>query len=354
MKALVAGATGIVGTNLVRTLLTDGHQVRVLLRPSGNPRSLRGLAVEAVDGDVLEPESLSRAISGCDVVFHAAAVFSYWSPRDGAQEALAVRGTRNVLEAAARAHVRRVVVTSSSVVLGSSAMPEVLDEDTPVSSDHESAYVRSKVAQENMAFHTATRLGIDVVAVCPTLVIGAHDYRLSPSNANIVNYLNDPFRSTFLGGCNMVSARDVARGHLLAARHGVAGNRYVLGAENMAWREVHQLISALAGSFGPLATLNNTAAYLAATAAEMAARISGKPPLVTRDEARMSSRFYWYDHQRATAVLGYRPMPARLAVAEAIAWLVMRGQISDSVVRRLQLAPEVLAARRHLQKRDLS
>ena len=217
MKVLVTGATGIVGGNLVRALLGASHRVRVLVRPSSDLRSLQDLAVELFEGDVLDPTGLHAAAEGCKVVFHAAAVFSYWGHSADEQMDLAVRGTRNVLEAARKARVRRVVVTSSSVVLGSTARRQILDEATAIAEPEPSAYTLSKVCQEKAAFEIGAKLGLDVVAVCPTLVMGAFDYRLSPSNANIVNYLNDPFRSTFIGGCNIVSARDVAKGHIIAA-----------------------------------------------------------------------------------------------------------------------------------------
>lgn len=343
MKVLVTGATGIVGSNLVRALLTAGHGVRVLVRGPSDTRSLRGLPVEWHEGDVLDPASLPGAVRGRAVVFHAAAVFSYWGMSAEQQTDLAVRGTRNVLEAARRARGRRVVLTSSSVVLGSSATPRVLDEAGAVAEPDPSAYSRSKVEQEAAAFAIGEALGIEVVAVCPTLVIGAHDYRLSPSNANIVNYLNDPFRCTFLGGCNVVAAADVAAGHLLAAERGEPGSRYVLGAENLRWPELHALISDLAGTFGPSLTLNHTAAYLAAAAAEVSARLTGATPPATRDEARMAGRYYWYSHERI-ARLGYAPMSARTALAEAIAWLLLRSYVSDSVAGRLGLSAEVRAA----------
>lgn len=349
MKALVTGATGVVGSNLVRALLGAGHDVRVLVRPSSDLRSLRELPIELCEGDVLEPASLRHAAKGRAVVFHAAAIFSYWGHRAEEQRDLALRGTRNVLEAARRARAARVVVTSSSVVLGSTATRRILGEGDAVEEPQPSAYSVSKICQEKAAFEIGVELGLDVVAVCPTLVMGAFDYRLSPSNANVVNYLNDPFRSTFLGGCNIVSARDVAAGHILAAERGLAGCRYVLGAENLTWREVHGLISDLSGTFGPSLLLNHTASYLAAAAAEAAARLTGTQPMVTRDEARMSGRFYWYSHERI-ARLGYAPMSARGALAEAIAWLIARSYLSDAVTDKLALAPEVRAARARFEQ----
>lgn len=341
---LVTGATGIVGSHVVRALLDAGHAVRVLVRPGSDRRALEGLAVELCEGDVLDPASVQAAAAGCAWVFHCAAVFSYadLSPED--QTDLAVRGTRHVLQAARRAGAQRVVVTSSSVTLGSTSTPQVLDEDAVFDERHPSAYTLSKVRQEQAAFEAGERLGLDVVAVCPTLVIGGQDYRLGPSNANLVNYLNDPLRSTFLGGCNVVNAADVARAHTLAARSGAPGQRYVAGSENLRWEALHATVSELAGSFGPSLMLNHTAAYLAAASVEAAARLGGRTPMVTRDEARMACRFHWYSSARLMA-LGWSPRPARQALAQALAWVIDRGHISDTVMARLRLDPAVQAAR---------
>jgi dihydroflavonol-4-reductase len=342
--ALVTGATGIVGAHLVRALLDAGHTVRVLVRPGSDRRALAGLAVDAREGDVLEPDSVLAAAQGCDWVFHAAAVFAYSGLAAEAQSDLAVRGTRHVVQAARRAGARRVVVTSSSVTLGSTVDPQVRDEDAVFAETQPAAYTVSKLRQEEAAFDTAARVGIDVVAVCPALVIGGHDYRLGPSNANLVNYLNDPFRSTFPGGCNVVGAEDVAQAHLIAARHATAGRRYIAGGENLRWKELHALVSELCGTFGPSLVLNHTATYLAAASAEAAARLAGLRPIVTRDEARMACRFYWYSSARL-AELGWTARPARHALAAALAWVIDRGHVGDTVVARLRPGAEVRAAR---------
>jgi dihydroflavonol-4-reductase len=343
MKVLVTGATGIVGSNLVRALIAAAYDVRVLVRSSSDLRSLDGLPVDKCIGDVLDQPSLQFAARGCSLVFHAAASFSYWGQSPDEQMDVAVRGTSNILGAAAKARVARVILTSSSIVLGSTATPQVMDESITLGEREPSSYAQSKVAQERTAFETGAGLGLEVIAVCPTLAIGAFDFRLSASNANIVNYLNDPFRSTFLGGCNIVAASDVATGQIIAAERGVAGCRYVLGSENLTWQAVHALTSELTGTFGPSVVLNHTSSYLAAAAMEAAAQLSGTRPLATRDEAKMSARFYWYSHKRI-GDLGYTPVAARVAIAEAVAWLILRSRISDSVVHGLVLAPEVTAA----------
>jgi dihydroflavonol-4-reductase len=342
-RALVTGATGIVGAHLVRALVRGGHEVRALVRPASDRRALEGVPVELCEGDVMQPVTLAHAVQGCEWVFHAAAVYAYSGISADHQTELAVRGTRNVLEAAARAGARRVIVTSSSVTLGSAASARVLDEQAVFAEADPCAYTLSKVRQEKQALDDGQRLGLDVVAVCPTLVLGPLDYRLGPSNANLVNYLNDPLRCTFPGGCNVVAAADVAQAHLVAARCGAPGARYVAGSENLHWEDLHRTVSELAGTFGPALTLNHTAAFLAGAGLELAARLAGRRPTATREEARMACRFYWYSNERL-AKLGWHPRPARQTLAEALAWVLLRGHVADTVVSRLRPAREVRLA----------
>ncbi|HXE78529.1 MAG TPA: NAD-dependent epimerase/dehydratase family protein [Rhodanobacter sp.] len=344
MRALVTGATGIVGAHIVRALLDGRHEVCVLVRPGSDRRALAGLDVAIHEGDVLDMASVERAARRCQWVFHAAAVFAYAGISAEAQNDLAVRGTRKVLQAAYSAGASRAIVTSSAVTLGSTAKPQVLDEDAVFAEPHPSNYTLAKVQQEIAAFDVGRHLGLDVVSVCPTLVIGAHDYRLGPSNGNLANYLNDPLRCTFPGGCNVVAAQDVGLAHMVAALRGVPGQRYVAGGENLRWEALHGMVSELAGTFGPSLRLNHTAAYLAAASMEAAARVAGRRPAVTRDEARMACRFYWYDHARLSA-LGWEPRPARKALTTALAWLLDQGHIAENVAARLRPLSEVQAAR---------
>jgi len=330
VKALVTGGSGIVGANLVRELLASGSTVRALVRSGPTRRALVGLPIEVAPGDVLDPRSLVDAVSGVDVVFHAAARFSYDVREQDALERLAVQGTRNVIAAAGVAKVKRVVLTSSSVIFGSSPTPEARTEASSFTPDDASRYAVSKVRQSAAAFATAVSSKIELVAVCPALTIGAWDYGLSESNAIIVKYLNDPFRSTFPGGCNMVSARDVARGHLLVAERGADGQSYLLGADNVHWRDVHAEISSIAGTHGPLMTATYTGAYLTAAWAEWAARWTGVAPTLTRDEVKMMGRWYWYDDRRARDI-GYEPASTRTALHEAITWLMRTDHIRADV-----------------------
>lgn len=340
MKALVTGSSGIIGANLVRELIGNGWTVRALVRPGPPRRALAGLGVEIVPGDVLDPRSLPDAVAGVDVVFHAAARFSYGTP-PSELERIAVDGTRHVIAAAAAARAKRFVLTSSSVVFGSSPVPELRNENSPFTPEDASGYAVSKVRQSAAAFAMAAAEKMEIVAVCPTVTVGAWDYGLSESNAIIVKYLNDPFRATFPGGCNIVSAADVARGHIIVADHGTPGCSYVLGSENLHWRELHAEISSICGTYGPLTTATHTSAYLTAAWCEWSARFTGTAPALTRDEVKMMGRWYWYDDGRARE-LGYRPRAARTALHEAVTWLLRSDHVRPDVRQAmsvLELAP---------------
>jgi dihydroflavonol-4-reductase len=315
-----------------------------MVRPTSDLRSLDGLEVERMEGDLFDPPSLEAAARGCDWLFHTAAVFAYWGYSPERLNDIIVTGTENIVEAASRAGVKRLIVTTSSVVMGSSSKTRVRNEEYDIHDSDPPPYFLAKALQERTAMARSQALGLDCIAVCPTITVGPHDYRLVPSNAIIINYLKDPTRATYPGGCNIVSVRDVAQGHRLAAERGTPGERYVLGSENWEWSLIHRTIAELCGLPAPRVMANHTSAYLAASAMEVMAKLTGKPPASTRMQARTVGRFYWYSHDKIAA-LGYTPRPARQALAEAIAWLVTSPHIGPRLRPQLKLSREVVNAR---------
>lgn len=340
MKVLVTGAAGLIGAHIVRALIEDGHTVRALIRDAS--RRDISLPADWATADLLDPNTdLEAVCADCDIAFHTAAHFAYTGVTIANLRDSAVTGTDRLLQASARAGVRRIVVTSSSVVFGYSDRPAERDETAALASgDDEAPYVQAKIEQHRHSLELGARLGLDVRLACPTMTLGPTTTRLGPSNGLVAAYLADPFACTFPGGCNLVSAHDVARGHLLIAQHGRPGESYLLGSENMTWRQIHTTIADLAGISPPRVTLNHALAFLAATADELRAALHGRAALSSREQARMVGRHYWYSHAKA-ASLGYAPSPARHALIETISWLAASPHISRETRIGMHLSPDI-------------
>lgn len=343
MKALVLGATGIVGANIVRALKKRNLDVRALVRTTSDTSAIDGTRVKKLYGDILDPSSLRKAMRGRDVIFHCAAIFSYSGRSEDEMFITAAKGTENVIREAASAGVRRIVLTASSVVLGSSQMPRVIDEEHPGSEAPASSYEKSKIEQLRIAKACADECEMEIVYACPTLCVGPYDRRLTEGNAVITNYMHDPFHSTWDGGVNIVSVTDVAEGHILLAQKGTPGECYLLGADNISWEGLHRVIAELSGVHPPLLHANHTSTCLAAVAYELSSLISGDRPLVSRSQAKMVGRYYWYASGRA-GELGYRPVSSRCALSSAIAWLSASDHVTPSLRSRLRMSDEVLQA----------
>jgi dihydroflavonol-4-reductase len=348
VKVAVTGATGLVGGQVVGSALAAGHEVVAVTRPDPDrprPRVRVGAdTVATATAALTDAAALRSALRGCDALVHCAAVYAFGATRAAEVDRVNTEGTRTVLEAAAAAGVARAVVTTSSVTRGSSLLPRARSERDVLGAEPAPAYYASKVAQEEVALETGRRLGLEVVLALPTVVLGGPFTRLAPSNAIVLRYLLDPTRSTFPGGCNVVDARDVGAGHVLLLEHGEAGERYLLGGEDLSWRMLHTLVSDLAGLPGPFAELDAGSAWAVSAVAEWWAGLRDETPLTTREEATTVGRFYWYSSARAQA-LGYAARPVRSAVAAALAWLAVGSDLPRWAREGLRLHPEVRAAR---------
>ncbi len=345
MKLAVTGAAGLIGAHVVRAAVGAGVPVRGVVRETSNLAALAGVEAPVVHADVLGPrELLEAAFDGVDTVIHTAATFAYGG--DGAAlHRVATQGTQAVIAAAAAVGVRRVVVTSSSVVFGYADDARVIDESAGLADPAgQPGYVGAKIAQDRDALALADRHGIDLVLACPTMSVGGVATTLGPSNALITAYVADLTRSTYPGGCNIVSAADVGAAHLLLAQRGKPSEHYLLGSENLAWCDIHALIGVLTGVGGPHGEIGARVAGLAAAAEEWRATLTGKPALSSREQASMLGRFYWYDHGRAAA-LGYAPRPAAQALIEAVSWLAASPHISREARATMRLADVVQRVR---------
>lgn len=323
---LVTGATGFIGSAVTRRLLDAGYAVRALARADSRLDNLQDLDVEIVRGDVREPATLAPAVRGCRAVFHVAADYRLWARHPAELYATNVDGTRNVLDAAAREGVERIVYTSSVATLGTPPNGGPADEHTPARiEDMVGDYKRSKFMAEDVALSFARRGLVDVVIVNPSAPLGSRDIKPTPTGRVVVDALRGRMPAYVDTGLNVVHVDDVAAGHLLAFERGASGQRYVLGGENMTLAEILACVARLAGRAAPSLELPHGLLFPAAYAAEGWARLTGRAPALTLAGLRMSRKKMYCSSRRAADQLGYRPRPARDAVADAVHWFTEHG-----------------------------
>ncbi|MEZ0311944.1 MAG: NAD-dependent epimerase/dehydratase family protein [Myxococcota bacterium] len=346
MRALVTGANGLLGCNLVRELINSGHEVRAMVRRTSKMQGLEGLACTLVYGDVRDAAEVLEAAKDCEVIFHCAAVFAYWGYSRDVMMDTAKKGSVNVLDAAKAVGARRVVMTSSTAVFGGSDGPKVLDERAPTVGAGVPDYFVSKAEQEQAAREHAATIGVEVVFANPSVFIGPHDHRPSASLNTVTGYLTDPMKLTYPGGANVMHATDVARGHLLLAEKGMPGERYILAAENVTWRDMHEMLAELAGVSRPRFTVTRGPAVLAASIMELGAKVTKREPLATVDLARQTGRYFWYSNAKA-ARLGFSPRSMRLTLTQTLAWLLAASpHFTDKQRAKMSPHEDVLQAMR--------
>ncbi|HYB44391.1 MAG TPA: hopanoid-associated sugar epimerase [Candidatus Methylomirabilis sp.] len=324
MDVLVTGGSGFVGANLVRALLADGHRVRVLVRETSSLGALAGCPVEIAVGDILDRDSLRRALIGCRLVFHAAADYRLWVPDPAALYRANIDGTRHVLEACAEAGVDRVVYTSTVGTLG---IPEGApgSETTPVSlRDMVGHYKRSKFLAERVAQDYAAR-GLPVVIVNPSNPIGPWDVKPTPTGQMIVDFLLGRMVGTLDTGLNLIDVADVARGHILAAQKGLVGERYVLGCQNYSLAEIFEMLARITGLPAPRHRVPYRLVWLVALGMEGLARVTRRPPRVPLTGVRMARKRMYFTAEKAVRELGLPQSPVERAAREAVEWFVTHG-----------------------------
>ncbi len=321
----MTGATGFVGSAVARALLGAGWQVRALVRGASNRGNLAGLEVEIAVGDLNDLKSLELAMSGCTAVFHVAADYRLGAPKPDELYRNNVDGTRNVLAAASHAGVQRLVYTSSVATIGLPKNGSPGIEASPATLDDMIGhYKRSKFLAEAVAREAAPD-GVAVIIVNPSTPVGPGDIKPTPTGQLVLDAAAGRTPAYVDTGLNIVHVDDVAAGHLLAFHHGKAGERYILGGEDLSLREILTQIAQLVGRRPPRIRLPHTAILPVAFVAEAVARVLGQTSRITVEAVRMSQKRMFFSSAKAAQELGYRWRPPLEAFADAIRWFRDRG-----------------------------
>lgn len=334
MKVLVLGATGLIGSNLVRALLNKGDQVRALMRPiqSGRQASshlaLRALEVQRVEGDLNESESLRRACDDVHVVYHCAAYYPpHTIPVDVATKQ-ALKETKNVLEAVRAASVNRLVFGSTLTTIGLASEPgRLADETCAFSTEYtDNPYLMSKIAMENEVLQAA-REGLPAVVVNPTACFGPHDSK--PTSGTQIVMITKRMMPTYIqGDINAIDVRDVAVGMIKAAERGRVGERYILGSWNTTQKELNGLIARVAGVKAPIAPVPFVVARYGSKFGDWAFRtVLRKPAPIPGFFVEVLQHMQQYDCSKAISELDYPRSPIEPAIRDALTWFRANGYL---------------------------
>lgn len=328
MTALVTGATGFVGANIVRALLDAGEAVRVLVRGESSTRNIDGLPVDVAYGDLRDVASLRAALDGCHTLYHAAAHYSLWTPRVDEVYAINVDGTVNLLQAALACGVDRVVYTSSVATLAASEDGTPVDETHPLALEAAVGhYKRSKILAEQQTMRLCEQ-GLPLVIVHPSAPVGPWDVKPTPTGKIVVDFLRGKIPAYLDTGLNLIDVRDVAQGHVLAARLGKIGERYILGHCNLSLRAILEQLAEVSGRRAPRIRMPYGVALAAGYVSEGWAALVRRPPAVPLVGVRLARYPMYFTAQKAVRELGLPQSPIQEALRSAVQWFRDYGYVS--------------------------
>ena len=336
MTTLVTGATGFIGGNLARALAARDEAVRVLVRPTTNDLAIRDVKATRVIGDLLSPESLRQAVAGCETVYHCAANYSFWSRQREAIYRTNVQGTRNLLDAARAAGVRKVVFTSSVSTIG---LPKsgggdpngpLGDESMPPEPSHLIGhYKQSKLQAEELAL-SYNHDNFQVVVVNPCAPVGEWDVKPTPTGRIPLDFARGRVPGYLDTGMNLVDVSDVAQGHILAMERGKPGERYILGNRNLTLLEVFHILGRITGRRPPRVRFPYWLILGIAYCDQwLESGLLRREPAIPVEGIKITRHPMYVSSDKAIAELGLPQSPVETALEKAIRWFADYGYLPN-------------------------
>lgn len=327
-KVLITGATGFIGNHVARLCLEQGDEVRVMVMPGEDRSPLYGMDVEYVEGNLLDPPSLRRAVDGVEGLYHLAALFAIWTKDPDLHYKINVQGAEAMMRAAMEAEVRKVVFTSSIAAIGVAKSGELANERTPFDSwPFASEYIFSKYISHQMVKGLVAE-GLPATMVMPGLPFGPGDRAPTPTGTMILRTLAGKMKNYWDGGVCAVDVRDVAAGHVLAMEKGRIGESYLLANKdgNMSNQEFLSLVGKIAGVPDVASKEVSVKVMLrVAKIAELLAKLTGRAPITTYKNTLFVTQHCYVDPAKAVAELGMPQTPIETAVTDAVQWFRENG-----------------------------
>jgi dihydroflavonol-4-reductase len=337
MTTLVTGAAGFLGSHVARQLVVRGDSVRVLMRASSSNRAISDLSLEYVTGDLRDVASLGRAMKGVERVFHVAADYRLWAKKPQDIYDSNVAGTKNLLAAAKHAGVSQLIYTSTvaTIAVDRAEIPnEFTDTKLEEMIGH---YKRSKWMAEQEVLREAKE-GAPIVVAMPTTPVGPWDWKPTPTGKIILDFLNGKMPGYVETGLNFVGVEDCAAGHLLVSEKGKAGERYLLGAENLTLRGLLDLLAEITGLRAPTMKIPHGIALGVAYVESAFSRLVGKEPQIPVEGVKIAQHKMFVDASRAQRELEFKPEPVKAALERAVQWYVANGYIKVGRAKKIKLA----------------
>lgn len=326
MKVLVTGATGFLGGWLVRRLLEEGCDVRIIKRPNSSLEELEGLKLEIVAGDVTDRASLIEATKGVDTVFHLAGLIGYSRAQRSAMEKVNVDGTRNVIDACEINQVRKLVYLSSVVAIGAGFNKTPLNENSPYNVRHlHLGYFDTKHDAEVLVQDAVFAKRIDAVMINPSTIYGPADAKKGSRGVQL-KVARGKFPLYPPGGVSIVSVEDVVDAVIAVWKKGRSAERYIVSGENLLLKDVFDMIAEFAGSKPPTIPLPRPAIFAIGKVGDFL-EARGKKGPINSENAWTSVLYHWFDSSKAQRELGLKPKPASYAIEQSVRWMKENGLI---------------------------
>lgn len=327
MKILVTGADGLLGSNLVRELLSRGHAIRAFVQPGRQQKTLEGLPIEKFAGNLLNPDEVINSAEGCDAIIHCAASTAVWPIRSEIINKVNIDGTKNIIQAVYKNNIQRLIYvgTANSFGFGSKSQPGV--EGNPYkSATYGLDYMDSKYKAMQVVLEEVKTNKLPAVIVNPTFMFGPYDSTPS-SGAMIVALYKGKVPGYTKGGRNYLCAKDAAVAIANALTKGRVGECYILGNENLSYREIFTKISSTIGVKSPSLAIPSVFAKLYGRIGSIVGNVTGNAPAISYPLARISADEHYYNPAKARTELGLPQTPVETGIRESFEWLKKNGYL---------------------------